>query len=111
MNEKLKSCPFLGDYGDAEDVVVEAARYVFIFKYGSDWMISLFKGGKNYKYFNSSENDWDTSWDYADMFTENGGNRYHYEVPDYDYVENIDVFNLRDEPILELEDWRVINES
>jgi hypothetical protein len=111
MNEKLKSCPFLGDYGDAEDVVVEAARYVFIFKYGSDWMISLFKGGKNYKYFNSSENDWDTSWNYADMFTENGGNRYHYEVPDYDYVENIDVFNLRDEPILELEDWRVINES
>ncbi len=84
-----------------------SARYVFIFKYDTDWMISLFKDSECCQHFSSAEQDLDPSLDYVDLFIENGGNLYDYEVPDYDYVENIDVFNLKDEPILALEEWRI----
>ena len=77
-------------------------RYVFIFDYGSDWMIVCYENGVDKKYFNSAEDGWDNSLDYADMFIENGGNRYYYKLPSYDCVAEIDVFNLKDEPIDEL---------
>ena len=80
-------------------------RYVFIFDYECDWMIVCYKDGVEEKYFNSAEDDWDDSLDYADMFVENGGNRYYYKLPDYDYLEGISVFSLEDKPISELSDF------
>ena len=56
-------------------------RYVFIFDYGSDWMIVCYENGVDKKYFNSAEDGWDNSLDYVDMFVENGGNRYEAAIP------------------------------
>lgn len=80
-------------------------RYVFIFDYGRDWMILCYENGRNTKYFNSAEDGWDNSLDYADMFVENGGNKYYYKLPNYDYVASIDVFDLEDKPIDELNEF------
>lgn len=80
-------------------------RYVFIFDYGYDWMIVCYEDGVEKKYFNSSEDDWDDSLDYADIFIENGGNRYYYKLPDYDYIVGINVFNLEDKPIEKLSEY------
>lgn len=80
-------------------------RYVFIFDYGRDWMILCYENGTNKEYFNSAEDDWDNSLDYADMFIENGGNKYYYKLPSYNLIENIDVFDLKNETIDELSDY------
>lgn len=77
-------------------------RYVFFFEYGRDWMIGCYGSNEEEKYFNSAENYFDDSLDYVDLFLENCGNKYHYELPDYSYVENIDIFDLANEPIKEL---------
>lgn len=83
------------------------SRYVFIFDYGCDWMILCYENEYNRKYFNSAEDNWDDSLDYADMFIENGGNRYYYKLPSYDAVSGIDVFSLHDEPIEELSQYLI----
>ena len=80
-------------------------RYAFVFDYGRDWMIVCYKNGNEDKYFNSAEDDWDDSLGFAEMFIENGGNMYYYELPSYDFIENMDVFSLKDEPIEELKDF------
>lgn len=80
-------------------------RYVFIFDYGSDWMIVCYEDELGKKFFNSSDDDWDTSLDYADLFVKNGGNKYYYALPDYDYIADIDVFELADEPIKEFDEF------
>lgn len=82
-------------------------RYIFIFDYGRDWMIICYENGTYKKYYNSAEDDWDNSLDYADMFIENGGNRYYYKLPNYDHVADIDVFNLNDKEIKELSEFLV----
>lgn len=89
------------------DITEEAqiGRYVFIFEYGSDWMILLYKDGKEYKYYNSAEDGWDNSLDHANDFVSMGGAKYYYQLPDYEHVANIDVFSLKNEPIEELEDY------
>jgi hypothetical protein len=80
-------------------------RYVFIFKYDSDWMILLYKEGKEYKYYNSAEDGWDNAIDHVNDFVELGGNKYYYQLPAYEYVSSIDVFSLKNEPIEELKDF------
>lgn len=80
-------------------------RYVFIFDYGINWMILCYENGTNKEYFNSAEDDWDNSLDYADMFIENGGNKYYYKLPSYNLIENLDVFDLKNETIDELSDY------
>ena len=77
-------------------------RYVFIFDYESDWMILCYENGRNKKYFNSSEDDWDNSLEYAELFIENGGNEYYYKLPSYDLIDDMDVFELKNEQIKEL---------
>lgn len=84
-----------------------ANRYVFIFDYDGGWMIVCYENGVYENYFNSAEDDWDSSLDYADIFLENGGNRYYYKLPDYDYVADIDVFKLEDKPIDELSEFLI----
>ena len=54
---------------------------------------------------NYDDDDWDTSLDYADLFVKNGGNKYYYALPDYDYIADIDVFELADEPIKEFDEF------
>ena len=39
------------------------------------------------------------------MFIENGGNRYYYKLPSYNLIENLDVFDLKDESIKELNEF------
>lgn len=85
--------------------VYEEEKYVFIFEYGRDWMIVCYEDGVNKKYFNSAEDDWDNSLDYADMFIKNGGNKYYYKLPDYDCVADINIFSLKNEPISELSEY------
>lgn len=80
-------------------------RYVFIFDYTGGWMILLYEDGTNTKYFNSAEDGWDNSIDYANMFVENGGEKYYYMLPSYDYVKDIDVFELGNHPIEQLKDY------
>ena len=80
-------------------------RYVFVFNYGRDWMIICYKDGNDDKYFNSAENDWDDSLDYAEMLIENGGNMYYYELPSYDLIKSIDIFSLKNEPIEGLKEF------
>lgn len=82
-------------------------RYAFVFDYERDWMIVLYQDGKQSKYFNSAENDWDDSLDYVDIFLENGGNRYYYQGHTYDDIADIDIFSLKDEPIKQLEKYRL----
>lgn len=81
------------------------ARYAFIFDYDDSWMVVCYKSKYDYKYFNSAEDDWDNALDYVDMFLENGGNKYYYELPSYDYLEDIDVFALPNEPIATLSEF------
>lgn len=81
------------------------ARYAFIFDYDDSWMVVCYKSKYDYKYFNSAEDDWDNALDYVDMFLENGGNKYYYELPSYDYLEDIDVFALPNEPISTLSEF------
>ena len=82
-------------------------RYAFIFDYNEGWMIILHQNGKQSKYFNSAEDGWDNSIDYMNLFLENGGNRYYYQGHTYEDVANIDVFSLSDEPIKQLEKYRL----
>lgn len=87
-------------------------RYVFIFEYEGEWMIVCYWGNNEKrshfgrsKYFNSAENIWGDAMDFVDMFLENGGNKYWYDLPDYDHVADIDIFCLGDEPIEELAEY------
>lgn len=80
-------------------------RYAFIFYYEGDWMIVLYEDGDNTKYFNSSKDEWDDSLDYVDMFLENGGNKYYYKLPSFEYVCDLDVFNLKNHPIEPFNDY------
>lgn len=41
------------------------------------------------------------------LFLENGGNRYYYQGHSYEDVADIDVFSLKDEPIKQLERYRL----
>lgn len=84
-------------------------RYVFIFDYDGGWMILLYEDRINTKYFNSAENRWDNSLDFADLFIENGGKKYYYMLPSYDLVEDIDVFKLENRPIESLENYLLKN--
>lgn len=80
-------------------------RYAFIFDYNGGWMILLYEDGINTKYFNSAENGWDDSLDYTDLFIGNGGTKYHYMLPSYDFIKNIDVFGLGNHPIEALRNY------
>ena len=82
-------------------------RYAFIFDYNGGWMIILYQNGKLSKYFNIAEDGWDDSIDYMNLFLENGWNRYYYQGHSYEDVANIDVFSLSDEPIKQLEKYRL----
>ena len=77
-------------------------RYAFMFEYENEWMIVLYENGRNVKYFNNSDNDWDDALDYVDLFLENGGNMYQYELPSYSYITDLDIFNLKNQPLEEL---------
>lgn len=89
----------------------EQGSYVFIFEYGRDWMVVCYESSENRqcftktKYFNSAEDFWDNALDYVNLFLKNGGNKYWYELPDYDYICDIDIFNLDDKPIEELAEY------
>lgn len=80
-------------------------RYVFFFQYERDWMIVCYDSEDDYQYFNSAEDDLDVALNYIDLFLENEGNKYHYILPDYDYVSEIDIFDLKNEPIKQLEEY------
>ena len=80
-------------------------RYAFVFDYDGSWMVVCYKNNSDYKYFNSAEDDWDNALDYVDIFLENSGNKYYYKLPSYDYLENIDVFELPNEPIASLSEF------
>lgn len=80
-------------------------RYVFIFDYPEDWMIVLYENGEEIKYFNSSENNYDDSLFCAELFVENGGTTYHYKLPSYDIISDLDVFELNNQPIESLKDY------
>lgn len=86
-------------------------NYVFIFEYGRHWMVSCYKNGRDDEYFNSAENYFDKALKYVDLLLENGGNKYYYVLPDYETVENIDIFTLKDEPIKELEQYLDVKKS
>lgn len=77
-------------------------RYVFIFDYGSDWMIICYNNEFESTYFNSADNDWEYALNYARLFLKAGGNEYYYKLPNYDCVADIDVFKLKDKSIIEL---------
>ncbi len=68
-------------------------------------MILLYENGINTKYFNSAEDEWDNSLNYADMFVENGGNKYYYILPSYDYLDDVDVFELENHAIVSLKNY------
>lgn len=80
-------------------------RYAFIFDYDGSWMVVCYENNSECKYFNSAEDDWNNALNYVDMFLENGGNKYYYELPSYDYLEDIDVFGLPNEPIASLSEF------
>lgn len=80
-------------------------RYVFIFDYDGGWMILLYENGINTEYFNSAENGWDNSLDFADLFIENGGKKYYYMLSSYELIEDINVFKLENRPIESLENY------
>lgn len=80
-------------------------RYTFMFEYENEWMIVLYENGRNVKYFNNSDNDWDDALDYVDLFLENGGNMYQYELPSYSYIIDLDIFNLKNQPLEELAEY------
>jgi hypothetical protein len=85
-------------------------RYAFIFDCNGSWMIVYYENNSEYKYFNSAEDDWDNALYYVDTFLENGGNKYYYKVPSYDYVEDIDIFELPNEPIASLSEFLINKE-
>lgn len=86
-------------------------RYAFVFEYENDWMIVLYENGINVKYFNSAENDWDDSLDYVALFLESGGNRYWYNLPSYNYIENLNIFELENHPIKDFEEYLLKTDS
>lgn len=80
-------------------------RYGFIFEYENEWMIVLYENGNEKKYFNKDEDYWDDALDYVDIFLENGGDLYQYKLPSYSCIENLDIFNLKNQPIEGLSEY------
>ena len=87
-------------------------RYFFIFYFDNrcGWNFICFNENGSYKkYFTCDEDGHDNSLDYIELFLENGGNLYKYNVPTYEDLCNAvdDIFSLKDSPIEELEKYRV----
>ena len=74
--------------GSEHKSVSSKKRWVFMFelegeRYRDGWDVYCFENGGSYKkFFNNAEDDWDDALDYVDLFLENGGNRYHYVIPE-----------------------------
>lgn len=102
----------LRDIDEGQNQVTQQAqsnRYGFLFEYGCDFMIVLYESENDYKYFNSSENDYDKSVEYMKLFLQND-TLYHYKANSlYDtiYNNNIEIFELANQPIDCLEQYRV----
>lgn len=86
------------------------ARYGFVVLFGDGgWNIILQENGDNQYYFSSDEDDFDDSIDMMDLFLENGGNSYRYQVPTYDIwmkaVDDQSIFELPDATIEGLDEY------
>ena len=87
-------------------------RYAFIFNFDhGGWNIICFNEDGDYKkIFNCDEDYFDDALDYVDLFLENGGNCYEYNIPTYEEYRSVvddDLFyELKDAPIKEFEKYR-----
>lgn len=81
----------------------------YIFDYGRDWMILLYKDGKEDKYWNSAEDSWDKTWDIINLLDLPKENIYYYKLDSYDHVNSLveDVFDITSDEKVALEQFRV----
>lgn len=84
-------------------------KTVYIFEYGRDWMILLYKDGKENKYWNSAEDSWDDVLGMIDMLDLPVSEVYRYKLESYEQVCQIveDVFDIKDYEIKYLEQFRI----
>lgn len=84
-------------------------KEVYIFEYERDWMILLYKDGKEDKYWNSAEDSWDKTLDIIDLLELPEENIYKYQMEDYNQVCEVveDVFNITKENIADLNQFRI----
>ena len=83
-------------------------KKVYIFDYKEAWMILLYKDGREEKYWNESEDDWDKTLDIIELLDLPKENIYHYKLESYDHINQLvkDVFEITDDEIKELEKFR-----
>lgn len=94
---------------------MENRRYGFFAKFGDGgWNIVLQQNRSNEYYFSSDEDDFEKSYSILELFLQNGGNLYKYEVPLYEiwgkYTSGEDgqyIFELPDKPIEGLGEYLV----
>lgn len=84
-------------------------KEVYIFDYGRDWMILLYKDGKQNKYWNSAEDSWGDVLDMVDILELPTENIFRYQMEDYDQVCEVvaDVFNITQENVADLDQFRI----
>ena len=84
-------------------------KEVYIFAYGRDWMILLYKDGKQNKYWNSAEDSWGDVLDMIDLLELPKENIFRYQMEDYDQVCEVvdDVFNITEDNIADLDQFRI----
>lgn len=88
-------------------------RYAIVVFFGDGgWNILLQENCMNQHYFSSDEDGLDDALDMMDLFLENGGDVFHYNVPTYDiWADNTpqddDFFDMPPKVIEGLEDYLV----
>ena len=84
-------------------------KQVYIFDYGRDWMILLYKDGEEDKYWNSAEDSWDKVLGIVDLLELPSKDIYTYKLDSYEQVCNLvdDVFGIKPEEIKRLEEYRI----
>ena len=86
----------------------ETERYVFDFEYGG-WMIICYEDGREVRSFLCDEHRKSDAAAYVSVFLQDGGNEYCYKLPSYDYVADIEVYELPNEPIEGLDDYLTLS--
>ena len=111
----IRLCPeCLEEFNNTfERKTCKTGYYVFEFSYGcGEWEINVFDGdGRIVKTYYAEEfaGNYDYAWELANAYLKRDDNWYEYDIPTWDIfeVKHIDTEHLKDEPIKELEEYRV----
>lgn len=85
--------------------------YIFMFEYEGHWAIICYKPSDtpdvmDVVSFDKCEDDYDTALEYVDLLLDCGATMYYYDLPTYDLISSLDIYDLENAPIAGLENYR-----